>query len=214
MAGRRPKTRLELKRQREALARFERFVGALKRKQQKLQMALEALRGARAEVAERLRAVEAAIAGYEALLRETAGVDVRTLAHPSRVRTTEANVAGVAVPVFGGVDFPPAEYSLFATAAWVDRALVELRARAAAAAELEVLERRHALLSRELARIVQRVNLFEKVMIPGAETAIRRIRIHLGDEMAAAVGRAKLAKAKISGGAGGAGAGAGAAGTP
>jgi hypothetical protein len=42
------------------------------------------------------------------------------------------------------------------------------------------------------------VNLFEKVKIPEAQEAIRVIRIKLGDEMTAAVGRAKIAKYKIA----------------
>jgi V/A-type H+-transporting ATPase subunit D len=41
------------------------------------------------------------------------------------------------------------------------------------------------------------VNLFEKVKIPGAKEAIRLIRIHIGDQMAAAVGRSKIAKGRI-----------------
>jgi len=44
----------------------------------------------------------------------------------------------------------------------------------------------------------ERVNLFEKIKIPEALEAIRVIRIHLGDEMTAGVGRAKIAKAKLS----------------
>ncbi len=54
------------------------------------------------------------------------------------------------------------------------------------------------MLRRELTRIVQRVNLFEKIMIPDAREAIRRIRIKLGDEMTDAVGRSKIAKKKLA----------------
>ena len=53
------------------------------------------------------------------------------------------------------------------------------------------------LLHRELTKIIQRVNLFEKVKIPEVRESIRVIRIHLGDEMTAAVGRAKIAKGKL-----------------
>ncbi|MCD4823228.1 MAG: hypothetical protein K8S55_01360 [Phycisphaerae bacterium] len=53
-------------------------------------------------------------------------------------------------------------------------------------------------MQKELIKIIQRVNLFEKVKIPESLEAIRRIRIHLGDEMTAAVGRAKIAKGKIT----------------
>jgi V/A-type H+-transporting ATPase subunit D len=41
------------------------------------------------------------------------------------------------------------------------------------------------------------VNLFEKVKIPEAEETIRLIKIYLGDQMANAVGRSKIAKKKI-----------------
>ncbi len=65
-------------------------------------------------------------------------------------------------------------------------------------AKLKVLEEQVRLLQKELTKIIQRVNLFEKVKIPEAREIIRRIRIQLSDEMAAAVGRAKIAKAKLT----------------
>ena len=40
--------------------------------------------------------------------------------------------------------------------------------------------------------------MFEKVKIPEAREAIRVIRIKLGDEMTAAVGRAKIAKSQLA----------------
>jgi len=43
-------------------------------------------------------------------------------------------------------------------------------------------------------RITQRINLFEKILIPGAQENIRRIRIFLGDAEMAAVVRSKIAK--------------------
>jgi V/A-type H+-transporting ATPase subunit D len=45
-------------------------------------------------------------------------------------------------------------------------------------------------------RITQRVNLFEKVLIPRAEENIRRIVIFLSDQERAAVVRSKIAKGK------------------
>jgi V/A-type H+/Na+-transporting ATPase subunit D len=189
-------TRLELKRQREALARFERFLPALKRKQQQLQLALQQLDGARRMLAARIAAAESALAAYGSVLGDVAGADLRALATPADVATVEENVAGVSVPGFDDVAFPPATYSLFASAPWADRTLEDLRHVARLGAELEVLTRRRALLARELTRVLQRVNLFEKVKIPRTGAAIRRIRIHLGDEMSAAVGRAKIAKSR------------------
>jgi V/A-type H+-transporting ATPase subunit D len=65
-------------------------------------------------------------------------------------------------------------------------------------AQVDVLREEHRLLEAELTKIIQRVNLFEKVKIPEARENIRRIRIQLGDQMTAAVGRAKIAKSKIT----------------
>jgi len=190
-------TRPELMRQRDALARFERYLPMLKLKQQQLQLTI-------LEVAEKRRAAEEAadaarrrFKAYDRVLADPAGVNVRELAVPLEVRTSTANVAGVTVPVFEEAVFAQPVYSLFATPAWVDGALSDLKSLARRQAEANVIRRQHDLLHRELVKIIQRVNLFEKVKIPESREAIRRIRIHLGDEMTAAVGRAKIAKAKI-----------------
>ncbi|MBU0683122.1 MAG: V-type ATP synthase subunit D, partial [Candidatus Omnitrophica bacterium] len=43
----------------------------------------------------------------------------------------------------------------------------------------------------------QRVNLFEKVMIPDTKENVKRIRIYLGDMETAAVVTGKIAKEKV-----------------
>jgi V/A-type H+/Na+-transporting ATPase subunit D len=45
-------------------------------------------------------------------------------------------------------------------------------------------------------KVTQRVNLFEKVLIPRTQAHIRKIQIFLGDAERAGVVTAKLAKAK------------------
>ena len=127
-----------------------------------------------------------------------AGVNVQDLSRPEKIETTDSNIAGVSIPIFQRVAFPVAVYSLFATPPWVDRAVADHRELNWHLAEAEVLQKQYDLLSRELTKIVQRVNLFEKVKIPEAQEAIRVIRIKLGDEMTAAVGRAKIAKTKLA----------------
>jgi V/A-type H+-transporting ATPase subunit D len=191
-------TRLELRRQRERLARFRRFLPALQLRQQRLQRALEAARTELSGARERLDAATERFDAYRTVLGDLAGLDLFSLARPESERVRSENIAGVEVPVLEKVSFRPAEYSLFVTPAWVDDTLGDMRAVTSLRSEVRVLERREAVLSRELTRVIQRVNLFEKVKIPEAEDAIHRIRIHLGDEMAAAVGRAKIAKARRS----------------
>jgi V/A-type H+-transporting ATPase subunit D len=191
-------TRPELKHQRDALARFERYLPTLKLKQQQLQMAMRELVKQRRRCEESVEEARGRFEPYRAVLADTAGVDVRGLSEPEEVHTTSANVAGVTVPVFESADFPQATYSLFATPPWVDRALADLREISRREAELEALQDQYDLLNRELTKIIQRVNLFEKVKIPEARENIRRIRIHLGDAMTAGVARAKIAKAKLT----------------
>jgi V/A-type H+-transporting ATPase subunit D len=116
------------------------------------------------------------------------------------VVTARKNIAGVDVPVFVRAEFPPAEYDLFMTPLWVDAAVEALREIVSAREEIRVMEQGIAVLTRELRVTTQRVNLFEKVKIPEAREAIRQIKISLGDQMTNAVGRSKIAKAKIQAG--------------
>ena len=190
-------TRPELKKQREALKRFQRYLPMLKLKQQMLQMRIRKISVELNEAREKTAIAKAKLAAYISVLVDPAGVDVKTLSTPDKVDTVEENVAGVKIPIFKGVSFPKPDYSLFATPTWVDGAINDLREQNRCVTIEETLQTQIDLIEEELTTIIQRVNLFEKVMIPDAQEAIRKIRIQLGDEMTAAVGRAKIAKGKI-----------------
>ncbi|MHC4718725.1 MAG: V-type ATP synthase subunit D [Planctomycetota bacterium] len=196
-------TRPELKRQRDALARFTRYLPMLKLKQQQLQMTVREVAVRRDEARSAADAADGRIAPYRAVLADTSGVNVQAASTPEQIATHTENIAGVRIPVFDSVSFPTVEYSLFGTPPWVDQALADLRDLADKRARADVLDEQFELLQRALIKIIQRVNLFEKVLIPDARENIRVIRIHLGEEQTAAVGRAKLAKAKIEAQAGG-----------
>jgi V/A-type H+-transporting ATPase subunit D len=191
-------TRPELKRHRDRLTRFQRYLPMLKLKQQQLQMTLREIARRRREAEKAADEAAQTVQRYASVLADLAGIPVREYARPEEIQTSRRNIAGVEVPVFEGVTFPKAEYSLFGTPAWVDQALADLREQNRRQAALDVLREEEAILQGELGRTVQRVNLFEKVMIPQSREAIRRIRIKLGDEMTAGVGRAKIAKTKLA----------------
>ncbi len=190
-------TRPELKRCRDRLARCERYLPMLKLRQQQLQIGLRRVIARRSESERTLAEVEARLASYRPVLADLSGVRLDYLSSPQRVVTSPKNVAGIKVQVFEEALFPEAAYSLFGTPTWVDQALVDLRERGRGRAAVDVLRQEEAVLQREFNRVVQHVNLFEKVLIPHYQEAIRRIRIRLGDEMTAAIGRAKIAKAKL-----------------
>jgi V/A-type H+/Na+-transporting ATPase subunit D len=155
-------TRPELKRRRDRLARFERYLPMLKLKQQQLQMTLREV-GAQVRRAQQARdEVAAKLSRYRSVLADRAGIPLEQWSRPERVRTSHRNIAGVEVPVFEDVEFPAARYSLFGTPAWVDQALADLRQQSRRQAEYDVVRQVEALLQGELARVIQRVNLFEK----------------------------------------------------
>jgi len=194
-------TRPELKRQRDAKARFERYLPMLKLKQQQLQLTIRQIDQQRQDAIKEEESARQRFEAYQSVLNDVAGVDVQALAEIKEIKTSDMNIAGVTIPVFEGVIFPETNYSLFATPAWVDVTIADLREVNKRRAKLQVLLKQHELLQKELTKIIQRVNLFEKVKIPEAKENIRRIRIQLGDEMASAVGRAKIAKSKLTEGA-------------
>jgi V/A-type H+-transporting ATPase subunit D len=191
-------TRPELKKHRDALQRFQRYLPMLKLKQQQLQVTIRDVNKQRREARAAVEVAREKFEAYGEILVDTAGVNLQEMATPEDVETTWANVAGVRIPVFAGTEFPKPSYSLFSTPAWVDRALVDLQEVNRRKAEVDIFDQQYLILQKELTKIVQRVNLFEKVMIPSSQEAIRIIRIALGDEMTAAVGRAKIAKGKLS----------------
>jgi len=198
MAAKLKLTRPELKRYRDEMVRYEHYLPMLKLKQQQLQLKLRVVAQERREIERAADEADARFRRYEAILAERAGIPLRQMAVPASIRTSQANVAGVEIPVFEDVVFSEVRYSLFSTSPWVDQAVADLRECSMWRARLDVIRTQERRLSRELTRLIQRVNLFEKIKIPEAREAIRLIRIKLGDEMAAAVGRAKIAKSKLA----------------
>ncbi len=188
----------ELRQQRNALARFELYLPTLQLKQQQLQSAIFQTRREHHKVKQATDTLSEKISTYRTVFNDTAGVDVVAFSAPKDIKTATVNIAGVRVPVFKSAAFPQAAYSLFGTSSWVDQALADLRQQNLRLAQLEIIERKLELLHTELRKVTQRVNLFEKVIIPQASENIRRIRIALGDRMTAAVARAKIAKEKLA----------------
>ena len=124
---------------------------------------------------------------------EDVGLD-ETLLVLEEIQTGIGNIAGVSIPVFSGARFAPVAYDLWVKPLWVDKAVKELQRVMLLDLELRVLEEQQRLLAIELRTTTQRVNLFEKVMIPETRGNIKKISIYLGDQQTAAVVRGKIAK--------------------
>jgi V/A-type H+-transporting ATPase subunit D len=188
-------TKGELKKQRDALRQYERYLPTLQLKKQLLQLEIVHQQSALAARKKSLSAKEKSAENWSGLLIEAP--EIRNWLILKKVITATKNVAGVDIPVFERADFEPAEYDLFVTPLWVDAGLELLRDMVSLKEEIGVIEQGISVLKHELRITTQRVNLFEKVKIPGAKEAIRTIKIYIGDQMTNAVGRSKIAKNKI-----------------
>lgn len=189
-------TKGELKRQRDALKQYERYLPTLQLKKQQLQLEILYQSGLleKKELESEVKRKHAL--GWSAfLIEDVAGF--KDWLRPKEVLASSKNVAGVDVPVFMSIRFVDAEYDLFATPLWVDAGLEALREIVSLEREIQTIKDGIAILRHELRITTQRVNLFEKVKIPEAKEAIRLIKIYIGDQMANAVGRSKIAKSKI-----------------
>jgi len=188
-------TKTELKRQKEALRRFERYLPMLQMKKQQLQREIDRVRHALDDARARLGASLEAVDEWCELLGEEVGLD--GLLALREVELRWENIAGVDVPEVAQVHLQVEEYDLFTLPLWVDAAVAALRELAGQAAEAEVLTEQERRLARELRVTSQRVNLFEHVKIPEARENIRRISVYLGDQQTAAFGWALTAKRKL-----------------
>ncbi|MGI6244863.1 MAG: V-type ATP synthase subunit D [Pseudochelatococcus sp.] len=190
-----PLNKAQLSREKESLAAGRRFLPALDLKRQ--QLMAERNRARRAAGEARAAAERAVIeAGAAVPMLADRRIDLKGLVKVESVRIGERNIAGVRLPVVEDVRIALRPYGRFARPHWVDEVVRRLALAARLRIEAEVAERGVALLERAVTRTAQRVNLFDKVLIPQAERNIRRILVAIGDSDRAAVVGAKIAKRK------------------
>ncbi len=187
-------TKTELKRQRDALRLFERYLPTLQLKKQQLQMEVRNVETRRKEKAEEDKQARSDLDPWVKLFSEP--FPLEDYLQLVRVEESVANIAGVNIPVLEKAVFNRQEPDLFATPPWIDAGLRVLEQLIRLRLEHIFLKVAHERLLAELRTTTQRVNLFEKVKIPEARENIRTIRIFLGDQQTAEVARGKIAKGK------------------
>lgn len=189
-------TKGELKKQRDSLKQFRRYLPTLQLKKQQLQMKILEARTTLNQKLSVFYKKEELIGEWVDLLGDSQ-VDVREWITPRQILVDTINIAGANVPVFNNIHFDQAQYDLYSTPFWIDTGIDELRLLVTYLAEINVIKKQIETLEYELRITTQRVNLFEKVKIPECLNNARVIRIYLGDQQANAVGVSKVAKKKI-----------------
>ena len=105
-----------------------------------------------------------------------------TLLRVKDVELAEQKIAGVRIPVLAGVSFEQKPYDLFSSPVWYADGVELLKRLAKLGVECEVYNRKMELLDYARRKTTQKVNLYEKVQIPGYEDAIRKIKRFMEDE--------------------------------
>ena len=98
------------------------------------------------------------------------------------VALSSKKIAGVVVPVLDGVTFDVQSFSLFNSPTWFFDGINVLRSLASTGIEVEFTGLKLNMLERARRKTTQKLNLFEKVQIPGYKDAILKIKRFMEDE--------------------------------
>jgi len=184
-----------LSREKGGLETYQRFLPSLDLKRRQLiaerVKAQRELAKAEASIVEHTKTIGRAIPMLANL-----HVPLENLVRLDQLEVGEENILGARLPYLKDVRVTVQEYGFMVMPHWVDRyvevmqEVIKLRARE------HVARLRFSVLETAVRKVTQRVNLFEKVLIPKSKGNIKRIQVFLSDADRAAVVRSKIAKAK------------------
>ena len=186
-------TKNELKKQKDSLKMYQRYLPTLILKKQQLQAEIRTTEIRLRELKEEKDRVDEAFKSWIAVFGEK-GFFTPEILKIAEIKTAQGNIAGVAIPLFKGAEFVILSYDLARMPLWLDLAVEKMKLAMLLDLEAKVVEEQRRLLNHELRVTTQRVNLFEKIKIPETRTNIKKIQVYLGDQQTAAVVRGKIAK--------------------
>ena len=150
---------------------------------------------AKDEIVRLEREVDQRIAAYDQMLALWGEFDTSLLTVED-VNMSIKKIAGVRIPVLDEVIYTTKPFSLFNAPKWYADGLSQLKELAQVGIEREFCAQKLELLEFARKKTTQKVNLFEKVQIPGYEDAIRKIKRFMEDEENLSKSSQKIVKAK------------------
>jgi V/A-type H+-transporting ATPase subunit D len=187
-------SKASLQKERDNLRLYERILPSLDLKRMQLNGELARAREQLSQDQQEVRRVVSLIAEQLPMLANRE-IDLSGLVKVSSIHVDEENVVGVKLPLLKEVEVTVQDYSMLAKPHWVDVYVEQLKQMLHLRATVKVSEARIKQLSHAVRRITQRVNLFDKILIPEAKKNIKRVQIFLADMERAATVRSKIAKA-------------------
>jgi len=169
-----------------------RTLPTIKNKESALRMEVKRAKDEAKELAQKF---EAQIASYEKMAALWNEFEP-SLVSVQDVRLSTRKVAGIRVPMLDGVDFSVRPFSMFNSPKWYLDGIQLLQTLAKTGVEYEFCVMKIDLLEYARKKTTQKVNLFEKVQIPGFEDAIRKIKRFMEDEENLSKSSQKIMKSK------------------
>lgn len=188
-----PLNKATLTRKKRDLATYRQYLPSLDLKRKQLLMERARARDGLATLEDRKAALFERI-GPDLPMLANLRVEVEALVRVAALRIGEENVVGVRVPVLDALELQVARYGFLARPHWVDRVVERWQDATRLTVEARIGRARLDRIEAALTTVTQRVNLFEKVLIPRTEAEIAKIEIALQDAERAGVIRAKVAK--------------------
>ncbi|MCH9740993.1 MAG: V-type ATP synthase subunit D [Epsilonproteobacteria bacterium] len=158
-----------------------------------------------AELIKARRALTDGESNYQNFIKEVAQsipmlanqkIDHNDFLKVTSVEKETENVVGVKLPLLKHIEFKLFDYPVLGKPAWSEMFIKRYKQGIEMAISIKVLTQRVEILEVAYKKTTQKVNLFEKVLIPEAITKIKKIQIALDDMDRASVVRSKLAKSK------------------
>ena len=177
------------------LKRYKKFLPSLDLKRQQLMAERTKAIVALAEIEQKIKLCRLYVEQQLPMLSDE-HIDLTGLVTVKQVVVDEENVVGVKLPFLHDINIQCHSYSLLAKPHWVDQVVIHLKEMLELQVQLTVDRQRVDVLQKAVKKVTQRVNLFEKVLIPQAQKNIAKIKIFLSDAERAAVVRAKITKQK------------------
>lgn len=113
------------------------------------------------------------------------------------IRMSTRKIAGVLIPVLEEVEYVVRPFSLTDSPSWFMEGTSLIRNLAQVGIEAEFTRLKLQLLEHARKKTTQKVNLFEKVQIPGYQDAIRKIKRYLEDEESLSKASQKIMRSNI-----------------
>ena len=112
------------------------------------------------------------------------------------VELVTAKLAGVKTPELKDIHYEIHEFNAFAKPAWYADGVAILKELSRLGIESEVYMEKSRILDWQRKKTTQKVNLYEKVQIPGYQEAIRKIKRYMEDEENLSKAASKIVKSR------------------